>query len=601
MSHIANNIVAQQKALNEVFTGNRYRIDVFQRDYRWKRNQIDELISDLSSSFLNCYKQEHTQADVEGYDSYYMGPIVLCQEDGYLSVVDGQQRLTTFTLLFIFIKHKLRELVLEETEEYFNMEDYLYVKRGGRKTFVMDVPQRKDVLQRLCDGGVQGIDMDISEESEEDRESNINLVNGYDDILHLFPEQIQKRDILPLFIEWLLFKVIVVEIKAYDKDNAYTIFETMNDRGLSLNPTEILKAHILAKIIDEDKREEMNDLWKKRVAEINYVGGTEGDLAFFRAWFRSKYAETFKKTLSGGDLEDFEMIGSKFHTWFKSNQKKLHLTKSDDYYYFVKGDFEFFSSEYMEILRLCQGGPDKIAEDFYITACYPMADSLKMPLMLAPILATDATGVIYDKMRAVNRYIDLFINRRSLWGKSIDQASIRRRVFALIKTIRNNSFSELVDNLYQDIVVDPKEGESLLFANNSMSQGYTHYALARIWKHLDANLDFSSLLRTRRNTSYVLTHIISDEEWKNLGYDTMSNPYWKLANYCLCPRWSIAKLPLNSTERLAWLIRSGYIPEMKGIDVYMISNLVAFFEIRHNRIEAIVNQIWSVDSLIGMK
>ena len=54
---------------------------------------------------------------------------------------------------------------------------------------------------------------------------------------------------------------------AFDKDNAYTIFETMNDRGLSLNPTEILKAHILAKITDEDKREEMNVFWKKRVSE----------------------------------------------------------------------------------------------------------------------------------------------------------------------------------------------------------------------------------------------------------------------------------------------------------------------------------------------
>ena len=107
MSHIANNIVAQHKALNQVFTGNRYMIDVFQRDYRWKRDQIDALISDLSSSFLNCYKEGDTQADVDKYDCYYMGPIVLCQDDGSLSVFDGQQRLTT---MYIFMKIASQEI-----------------------------------------------------------------------------------------------------------------------------------------------------------------------------------------------------------------------------------------------------------------------------------------------------------------------------------------------------------------------------------------------------------------------------------------------------------------------------------------------------------
>ena len=110
MSHIANNIVAQHKSLYQIFTGNRYKIDVFQRDYRWKRDQIDALVSDLSSSFINCYKQGDTLEDVDKYDCYYMGPIVLCQDEGSMSVVDGQQRLTSFTLLFIFLQHKQHDL-----------------------------------------------------------------------------------------------------------------------------------------------------------------------------------------------------------------------------------------------------------------------------------------------------------------------------------------------------------------------------------------------------------------------------------------------------------------------------------------------------------
>jgi len=594
MSHLANNIVAQHKTLYQVFTGNRYKIDVFQRDYRWKRDQIDALVSDLTSSFLNCYKQGDTQEDVDKYDCYYMGPVVLCQDEGSMSVVDGQQRLTSFTLLFIYLQHKQEEYKMTEDEDYTNMDDYIFVKRGGKKTFVMDVPKRKAVLQMLYDGNIHGIDMSFPEDSEDDRESNINLVSGYDDILHLFPQNIQERVILPLFIEWLLYKVVFVEIKAYDKDNAYTIFETMNDRGLSLNPTEILKAHILAKITDEDKREEMNVFWKKRVSEIKYIGGNDGDMAFFRAWFRSKYAETFKKAQSGDEMEDFEMIGSRFQTWFKNNQKKLHLSKSNDYYYFVKGDFEFFSTQYMEILKLNQGGEDVKSDEFYITACYPMADSLMMPLMLAPIVATDSSEVIYEKMRVVNRYIDLYINRRSFLGKSVNQATIRRRIFELVKNIRNNDLLDLKENLLRDMRFS-SEGDSMLPVNINLSQGYSHYALARIWRYVDDKLDFSTLLRSRKHNSLVLTQIFTEDEWNRREVSPLNTTCWSLTNYCLCRRWDADILPGDMVERVKWLQEKGYLPEMEDTD--WNGSPFEFLTTRQRRLEEIVNSIWAVENI----
>ena len=594
MSHIANNIVAQHKTLYQVFTGNRYKIDVFQRDYRWKRDQIDALVSDLTSSFFNCYRLGDTQENVDRYDCYYMGPVVLCQDEGSMSVVDGQQRLTSFTLLFIYLQHKQVEYGMMDDEDYINMDDFIFVKRGGKKTFVMDVPKRKLVLQMLYDGNIHGIDMSFPEDSEDDRESNINLVSGYDDILHLFPQNIQERNILPLFIEWLLYKVVLVEIKAFDKDNAYTIFETMNDRGLSLNPTEILKAHILAKITDEDKREEMNVFWKKRVSEIKFVGGNDGDMAFFRAWFRSKYAETFKKAQSSDEMEDFEMIGSRFQTWFKNNQKKLHLSKSEDYYFFVKGDFEFFSTQYMDILQLNQGGEEVKSDEFYITACYPMADSLMMPLMLAPIVATDASDVIYDKMRAVNTYIDLYINRRSFLGKSVNQATIRRRIFELVKTIRNNSMSELIQNLYFDLR-NSSEGVAMLPVNINLSQGYSHYALARIWKHIDSELDFSSLLRSRKQNSFVLTQIFTEEEWNQREVSPLNTTCWSLTNYCLCRRWDVENLPEDMVKRVMWLYEHDYLPEMRGCEG--ITKPYDFLSTRQRRLEGVVNDIWNIELL----
>lgn len=67
-----------------------------------------------------------------------------------------------------------------------------------------------------------------------------NLVQRYHDLEVYFPEELRDAA-LPYFIDWLLENVHLVEITAYSDDDAYTIFETMNDRGLSLSPTDMLK------------------------------------------------------------------------------------------------------------------------------------------------------------------------------------------------------------------------------------------------------------------------------------------------------------------------------------------------------------------------
>ena len=138
MSNIANNIVAQQKMLGMMFTDTRYRVDVFQRDFRWQHKQIDALISDLTSSFYNSYKDGDTLAAVRNYDCYYMGPVVLCDNDGEMSVVDGQQRLTSFSLLFIYLRHLQRKLKLEDVN-YRELNNYIFTKCVNN--FVWECPQ----------------------------------------------------------------------------------------------------------------------------------------------------------------------------------------------------------------------------------------------------------------------------------------------------------------------------------------------------------------------------------------------------------------------------------------------------------------------------
>lgn len=588
MSNIANNIVAQQKMLGMMFTDTRYRVDVFQRDFRWQHKQIEALISDLTSSFQSSYKEGDRLSAVKNYDCYYMGPVVLCDNDGEMSVVDGQQRLTSFSLLFIYLRH-LQKLFKLEDVNYRELNNYIFVLLNGKRTFSLDVPARKKVMDYLYKDAVHTVDFEIVGNNENDRESNTNLMTCYDDICHIFPKEIQNEQVLPLFIEWLVTRVVLVEIKASDMDNAYTIFETMNDRGLSLNPTEILKAHLLSKILDEDRREEMNLFWKERVSEIKFKAGSEGDLSFFRAWFRSKYAESIKKGQSGEEMEDFEQIGSRFQNWFKNNQKLMHLSKSEDYYNFVKGDFDFFSTLYMSIIDKQHISDDEEWEDFYITACFPMADSLMMPLMIAPVMARDSQGEIEEKLRIVNHYADVFINRRSLLGKSVNQSTIRRKVFEIIKGIRNQDISYLKDYLLRDL--DKLEIKNYLPVGQSLSQNYSHYVLARIWYSLDKHNWFESLLRTRRQASLIITQIFNNDEWEEYDLGARGISCWSIVNYCLCRRDEVKEIPADVNHRLTWLKDKGRLPEMGDVDMKFDD----FVSARARRLGEIVSDIWKCE------
>ena len=279
MAHIANKIDAKDKKLSEILSGQRYKIDVFQREYRWQRVHIEALISDLSLSFLKSYQNGDSIERSNSYDCYYMGPIVVCQDGkGDLSIVDGQQRLTSFTLLMIYLNHLQKELNIDE-DSSFDLDTYLYVKKGGRKTLVLNIENRNTIIEQLINNPTNVF---VDESQIESLESNQNLVLRYEDISTLFPSEIKTKEILPIFVEWLLHNVVLVEVRAYSIENAYSIFETMNDRGLSLNPTEILKGYLLSKIVEnhpenEDKAEEVNSFWAGRIQRIK--AETESDLA----------------------------------------------------------------------------------------------------------------------------------------------------------------------------------------------------------------------------------------------------------------------------------------------------------------------------------
>lgn len=584
MTHIANHIEAKDKQLVDILTNNRFKIDVFQREYRWKRNHVEALISDLYSNFMVSYHEGASLEDVEGFDYYYMGPIVLCQEgNNGLSIIDGQQRLTSLSLLLIFMNHFQTQLMLPEEEQH-DFADYLYVKKGGRKTLVLDVPSRNEVVELLIDKEKTA---DIYEKLQPSDESVVNIIDRYDDIATLFPEELKDKEVFPLFAEWLLHNVTLVEIKAFSLDNAYIIFETMNDRGMSLNPTEIVKAFLLSKMENEQQAEEMNNVWKDRMMKIKAVAGDEGDMSFFRAWLRSKYANTKRSKTANSENEDFENIGAQFHSWLKGHLKQLFLIKPKDYYLFVKSDFDFFSNLFLTIATMRQDKDSSLN----LVSNYCIADSLYIPLLMAPICKVDETETIKEKIEQINLFVDSFINIRTLSGRSVTQSTIRDSIYNLVKEIRNLSIDELEEILKSKYKPLDELYDKMVLGN--YSPAYMHYILARIKLNDQPELSFESLLRSRKHDSYVLYQIIQNSDYDNnetRDYINNQSNLVSVANYCLVKRYDLDSLnSMPKVKRINFLEEKGYIEKF---DKYIGNDDLFFWKLRNDEFMSKIKRIW---------
>lgn len=79
----------------------------------------------------------------------------------------------------------------------------------------------------------------------------------------------------------------------------------MNDRGLNLTPTEMLKGYILSRVKDPQKRSNLNEFWRSIIYELHQYGN-DVDITFFQKCLRAKYAETIRDSRAGSANEDFE-------------------------------------------------------------------------------------------------------------------------------------------------------------------------------------------------------------------------------------------------------------------------------------------------------
>lgn len=520
MGSISNNIQAFAKPLKEVLYEKKYQVDYFQREYKWQRKHIEQLIVDLEASFMSNYEDNHQRHDVANYNSYYLGPIVISEKGALRSIVDGQQRLTSLTLLLIFLNNI-------QTDNDVDLVPFIKSKKYGKLSYNIEVPDRTKVLDSIFEKS----DFNISEIEDE---SIQNMIDRYQDIESLFPE-VLKTDKLLMFIDWVKEKIVFVEIIAYSDENAYTIFETMNDRGLNLTPTEMLKGFLLTNVKNEEKIIELNDVWKETISKMHSISNNE-DLEFMRAWLRGHYAQTIRSRTKDSGNEDFEKLGTKFHTWIKDNAKRIGLKNSEAFFYFIKSDFKFYSRVYFKIIDGIQN-KNKDLEHLYLSSNWSIATSLSYPLLMAPIEILDDENTINEKLSIVSKFLDIYSTLRTFDNKLITQSAIRYSIYLLVRKIRNTSIEELRNILIDELTeYDEVITRISRFDATKASQKFLRYVFARIIyyterKYGNKEVIFHDLSSTRKKNRYNLAQLVLSGNFdKYLNQFTSESEYNSTVN-----------------------------------------------------------------------
>ena len=494
------------KSLKQLLQNTKYSIHYYQREYMWQRKHIEELIDDLTSEFLDYYHPGDDRRAVQDYGAYFMGSIVLAGREN--AIIDGQQRFSSLTLLLMYLNNRLRTL----GQSYSMIEQMIFSEAFGTKSFNINVEDRYDCMNAIFNDKT----FDVTDCGE----SVKNLYSRYADIIDLFPSDDITDDMLLHFCDWLAEKVFFIEIVATTEQDAHKVFVTMNDRGLSLTSTEMLKGYLLSEIKNDTSREKLNDLWKDKVLELK-KDDDKGDETFIKAWLRAQYAETIRDTKAGAVNKDFDIIGGSFHKWVRDEREKLGLRTAGDYEQFIR-KFAKYADVYMK-LRAAEG---TFAEETkYVFYNAQVNFTLQAQLLLAPICFEDTWPVITEKMNLVARFVDLLIMSRVTNYRSVDYSTIKNYVFNVTKDIRGCAIPDLKVRLmqqYQNLAYDPATALPELRLN-SFTKKYIKNMLARITGFIEEQTgvasNYCNYMNTQTKNPFEIEHIITDHyEWFTSEY-----------------------------------------------------------------------------------
>ena len=236
---MANAITGKEYSLLKIFSSDfEYHIPAYQRPYAWTEVETETLFDDL----YDFFESEHD-------DSYFLGSIVLIKDDSkpYAEVIDGQQRLTTLTILFAALTD-----AFESQDNKDGCVNYLQEK-GNVTAGIPSQPRLflRDKDQPFFNKYIQNVNLDalaaIDPETLQD-EAQKHIQKNCQVLQDCFADNFRNDDELLEFCKFLVNRCFLIAVSTANQESAFRIFSVMNSRGLDLLPTDIIKSETIGKL-----------------------------------------------------------------------------------------------------------------------------------------------------------------------------------------------------------------------------------------------------------------------------------------------------------------------------------------------------------------
>ncbi|MDH1470238.1 DUF262 domain-containing HNH endonuclease family protein [Shewanella sp. GD03713] len=243
---------------------NKFSVPLYQRDYSWDENNWNDLWLDIETNRKNNSK-------------HYMGSIVLVSKDKKkYDIIDGQQRLTTLTVLILSVVDIIKDLIKKgvDVEDNGKRIELLINDFVGKKSLSSLNYENKIELNEVNNPFFSTYLTNFRSPVNIRAEINSNklLWKCFSYFKSMIVEEVYKNDdvsTLISFVEYISDSLLFIQIIATDDLSAYLIFETLNDRGLELSVTDLLKNYLFSIVADGDKNH-IKNIWNVTINHVTY-------------------------------------------------------------------------------------------------------------------------------------------------------------------------------------------------------------------------------------------------------------------------------------------------------------------------------------------
>lgn len=482
------NVEARSQTIESILKKGQYIIPEYQREYDWTEENLNEFIHDIKES---------------NEENYFIGHMVC--EGNYngvkFKVIDGQQRITTITIMLSVI----RDIFYEK--ELYNLanglhENYIFSKDKDYNEYViLDNKMPYPVLQAYVQSKPDKKDKKIQAIKSGEKK----IIKAYDKFYKEWKELLEDK-LKELRDKILNLEIIFVAVD--DEVDAFTIFETLNAKGKDLTPLDLIKNQVFKNYTRQIHIDEPNDSWKKIIENskdrnikfLNYFWASR----YKKVSDRKIYKEFIKK--SKEDKFDYNVFIENLLDDSKIFQKIISPKLE---YWNNTGEFKvYFALNAIQIFNI------------------QVANSLLMSLLREYKDKNISSKYLVKALTAIEKFH--FINNAIIGGRSSGLDTMYSRISrdlysAKGRHLKHNIIDEMVDKLkgkLPNIAQFKAKIDSRLYfsSKNTKQKKLVQYVLKRLeYEKQNYNIELFDI---------SLEHIYPekfDKFWKNINIEYIQN------------------------------------------------------------------------------